>query len=103
MHIERYMHETIINYVKTERARGVSDDAIRAELLKSGWKAEDIAPAPNQRASYFPTFTSVFEFALFRTNPAPLGWHFLCAGFLLFIITSSLLFLINNENSVFLN
>lgn len=34
--------QAIETYVRGERERGVSDEAIRAELLRGGWKEEDI-------------------------------------------------------------
>ncbi len=36
------MNEEIKTYIAGERARGVSDEAIRAELLSKGWKSDDV-------------------------------------------------------------
>ena len=37
--------ETLINYIKDERARGVHDEDLHAELVHKGWKNEDIVSA----------------------------------------------------------
>ncbi len=39
------MNNTILEYIATERARGVRDEDIRGALLASGWKEEDIHAA----------------------------------------------------------
>lgn len=39
------MNQIIEQYVATERARGVADDAIKASLLSSGWNVGDIDAA----------------------------------------------------------
>ncbi len=39
------INEQISGYVASERARGVTDDAIRAALLVQGWKEDDVASA----------------------------------------------------------
>ena len=36
------MDSSIFTYVKNERARGISDQDIRAELLAKGWKHDDV-------------------------------------------------------------
>jgi uncharacterized membrane protein YhaH (DUF805 family) len=38
-------NETLVAYIATERARGVTDDAIKGALLAQGWKEEDVASA----------------------------------------------------------
>lgn len=39
------INETIVNYVVSERARGVTDEAIRGALLAQGWPADDVTKA----------------------------------------------------------
>lgn len=38
-------NETILNYVQTERARGVADNAIADALLAQGWPVADVSSA----------------------------------------------------------
>ncbi len=40
--MENMINETILGYVASERARGVTDEAIRGALLAQGWKEEDV-------------------------------------------------------------
>ncbi len=44
-HNTSMINEQIITYVAVERARGVSNDAIRGALLTQGWKGEDVDSA----------------------------------------------------------
>ena len=42
--------DTLVAYIATERARGVTDDNIRTELTTKGWGAAEIAAAIGNEA-----------------------------------------------------
>lgn len=44
----------LVQYVTSARASGLSDDAIRAELLKAGWNVEDVNATVPPRTPNFP-------------------------------------------------
>lgn len=57
-------NEQINNYIASERARGVRDEDIRAELIKTGWSEADVASAitpPDVNSSLTPTEAPLAE------------------------------------------
>lgn len=57
------LNEQLLSYVAQERSRGVSDDAIKTELIAKGWNMEDIVSALGNTApkNIGFSFTNLFK------------------------------------------
>ncbi len=87
--------EAIIAYVNTERARGIPDAMIRAELEKNGWKESDIAQVlPRVAASLQEVVTGPRTLAnWFVGLPEQVAHRTLVIGVMLFLVSSAILLL----------
>ncbi len=84
-------NEAIANYVRDERARGVADSSIRAELGLKGWKREDIdAVIPAGEADQSISMMNIFGLQ-FLGAPQTVAWRLLLVGFALFLVSSATL------------
>jgi uncharacterized membrane protein YhaH (DUF805 family) len=94
-------NETLVAYITTERARGVTDDAIKGALLEQGWKWEDVAIAlgiaiptqPSARRTL--SLAYLFEGRLGR-------WQYFTTGFFLNILIAALRFLLESNDMLVL-
>lgn len=86
------INEAIANYVRDERARGVTGEAIRAELELKGWKKEDInAVIPTMEATLPASEKmNVFGSPMLGT-PETVALRLLLIGFALFLVSSAML------------
>ncbi|OGZ05792.1 MAG: hypothetical protein A2845_03240 [Candidatus Lloydbacteria bacterium RIFCSPHIGHO2_01_FULL_49_22] len=92
------INEAIANYVRDERARGVADQAIRAELSVKGWKSEDINAAlpKGDESTTIATKSKIFGSALLGTVETA-AFRLLLLGFVFFLVSSVLLALFYGE------
>jgi len=84
------MNEQIVTYVAGERARGVTDEAIRGALLAQGWKDENVSEvmtgilSTNQKREF--SIGGLFEGRLSRWNYFVTSMIFLGCNILLLIV-----------------
>jgi hypothetical protein len=80
--------EVLENYVRGERARGIADAAIRAELLLRGWKKEDVLIAVPEEKQ--PAMFTLGAFVIGQSEKVAL--RALLLGFMLFLFSTATLF-----------
>ncbi len=90
------MNNTILEYIATERARGVRDEDIRGALLASGWKEEDVRVALGgggiSSASFAPEtprvapgFSGAYLKQIFSGRIG--RWHYFFGNALIFLVS----------------